>query len=248
MKNKLTVVITTHAGVVGSPSTKIIDQTIGSMIESCPDLAECDFWIMCDYNSVKIEEFMEYSSNLKRMMKTYELKYVVWGRENSGLKDNYLKAITSISTPYLFMSEHDWNFEQKFEIKEIIEAMDKSSRVNFVKFSKRPNMVVNIDWPEEIWETIAIQDEEFSFLTKTNSFATHPHVIRVSKFLNHWMPLRPGDNSLKSIEWTLYTEYQKDIAVLGFEEAHRKWGCFNYGSISADRYIVHLDGSNSGRK
>jgi hypothetical protein len=60
------------------------------------------------------------------------------------------------------------------------------------------------------------------------------------------MVTNPKLNQLKGslgIEDILYRLYQFEIGQLGFEKAHQKWGCYNYGSKSGKYLIQHIDGS-----
>ena len=91
-------------------------------------------------------------------------------------------------------------------------------------------------------------DKEELDLTKTSSFATNPHIIKKSKFLNEWKYhlTYPGSDP-NSIELPLFHKYRDEINMFGFEEVHNKWGCYNYGPPSGLKYLEHLDASKSGK-
>ena len=154
----------------------------------------------------------------------------------------------SVNTPYVLFSEHDWLFLDNIETSNIIKCLDKNDFVNFIRFNKRNNNKAHIDNPEpgdhDFWETHIEEETKIleQPLIKTNCIATHPHIIR-KDVINRWIPFL----NTWSIEWDLYSQYNKDIGSLGFEKAHKKWGIYNYGGIQNNKIIKHMDGSNSGR-
>ena len=82
---------------------------------------------------------------------------------------------------------------------------------------------------------------------KTDAIATHPHIIRTSKFMNDWFDIAniPGGNT-GQVEVNLYNKYTDSIRQDGFKKAHKKWGVYNYGAKNDSKLITHSDGSDSG--
>lgn len=242
INKKLTVVLTTHI-LPSAPSTHIIEECINSIREKFEGINECVFKVYCDVKNPKEWATKEYLNNLKQIN---NIEIII--NPNSGLKINYLQALNEATTPYILFSEHDWQFLHKVKTTNIIECLDKNSFINFIRFNKRNNDKAHLDNPEpgdiDFWETYVEEDLEIKeqHLMKTNCIATHPHVIR-KNIINTWLPLL----SSWSIEWDLYSNYNKDIDNIGFEKAHKKWGIYNYGNTQTKKIVKHIDGSNSGR-
>ena len=81
---------------------------------------------------------------------------------------------------------------------------------------------------------------------KTDAIATHPHIIRASKFMNDWFDIasKPGPMT-GQVEVNLYNRYTSIIKRDGFTKAHKDWGIYNYGGRNEKKIITHLDGSNN---
>ena len=243
LSKQLTVVLTTHI-LPTAPSTYIIEECIKSIREQFEGINECKFLIVCDVKNPNSSTTKEYINNLRKI-KNIDLVE----SPNSSLQINYNKAIDLITTPFMLFVEHDWIFLNKINLTNLLKTISENIFINFIRFSKRDNFKAHIDNPEpgdgDFWEThIEIETKDLpSPLIKTNCFATHPHIIRVSKFINDWRIL------LKtfSIEWDIHEKYNEAINKYGFIEAHNTWGIYNYGKINDKKIITHLDGSNSGR-
>ena len=176
------------------------------------------------------------------------------GTDTSALQTNYIRGIAEASTPFVFCCEHDWTFLREVQIKNIIKCMTENYSVNFIRFNKRDNNFLFSDCPPNLsghWETYVEEEKNLSGcdLMKTNSIATHPHVIRVSKFQNDWIDIanQPQPGVWGAVEVNLYRRYTLDIERMGFKHAHEKWGIYNYGSKNDARVVMHTDGSLSGR-
>lgn len=252
LKDLLTVVITTHI-LPTAPSTEIIEDTINSIKKSFLGIEECDFLIYCDSDTDNINRG-RYITNLEKIEDVNVLEYAHEGFLNTGLRDNYIRAVMDSKTPFVFFCEHDWIFLREINAKKLLNAMNNSNKINYVRFNKRDNCKSHKDNPEpgdqDFWETYV--EEEIicdSFFMKTDCIATHPHLLRVDKFKNDWSEYASiyHSNITGIVETNLNYFYKMDITNIGFESAHKKWGIYNYGSKEDKKIITHSDGSNSGR-
>lgn len=240
LRNQLSIITTTHA-VPSAPSTKIIETSIRSLYKNFPGSQLVHHWIYFDSKEDKIS--LEYWNNLQKL--SIEFPNIILIKEpHSGLKPNYLKAIRNIITPYLMFIEHDWIFLENVNLTHIIDEFKSKPNLHYLKFNKRDN------FQKGGWDTVLIKDSSIkNFLAiKTNSWSNHPHLARRQKWLSSWITMvsNPKLNTLKGsygIEEILYNIYQFEINQLGFEKAHQKWGCYNYGSFSGKALVEHIDGS-----
>ena len=239
LQKQLTVVLTTHI-LPTAPSTHIIESCISSIKKQFKNINKCKFLIFCDVKNIEEWVSKEYISNLNQI---HNVNIII--EPNSGLKQNYIKAIKSIDTPFMLLIEHDWVFLNKINTPLLMDTMIKDSDINWVRFNKRDNNKSHINNPEPgdeiFWEThIEADNSRDQPLVKTNCIATHPHIVRVHNFKNNWLKYL----YTSSIESDLYHAYKLDIDKYGFEEAHKNWGIYNYGDITDKKIIDHLDGSN----
>jgi hypothetical protein len=240
LRTQLSIITTTHA-IPSAPSVKIIETCLKSFYEHFPGLEFVHHWIYFDSREDKVS--LEYWDNLLKLKDTYP-NLILCKEPHSGLKQNYLKGLKNIITPFFMFLEHDWIFSEKVDIPAIIHEFNNKPNLHYLKFNKRDN------YQTGGWDTNLIKDDTIKTFTaiKTNSWTNHPHIVRREKWLNSWLPLvmNPTFNQLKGsfgIEEILYRLYQYEIQQIGFEKAHKKWGCYNYGSKSGKSLVQHIDGS-----
>ena len=239
MKDKLTVLVTTHI-LPTAPSIQIIKECTDSIFDNFKGINECNILIYCDSrDSVTSQQYLDNLSTLKNVK--------IIDRPHSGMRSNYQHAIENCQTDYFFFCEHDWLFLRPVEIKKLIYCMDKNPNINFVRFNKRNNW--KVDDANDAWETHIEEEDQIKecSLMRTNCVATHPHIVRKKKFVEEWLPFIDNVQGGWSIELSLYVVYTSAIRLLGFQEAQKRWGIFNYGSKKEANIITHLDGSDSGR-
>tara|TARA_R110000744_G_scaffold311029_2_gene418635 strand:+ start:1423 stop:2202 length:780 start_codon:yes stop_codon:yes gene_type:complete len=255
IEDALTVVLTTHV-LPSAPSTEVIEATISSIKDNFTDIEVCKFAIYCDSDTTN-KNYEEYIRNLRKIEGVDVVDSPHIGINSGGLQANYIKGMMEASTPFVFCCEHDWRFLREIQTKNIIQCMVENDSVNFIRFNKRDNSHAHKANPElgdeggTFWETYV--EEEVGLtgcdLMKTDSIATHPHIIKVSKFRNDWIDIakNPIPGLVGAVEQNLYNRYTADIRHMGFDSAHKKWGVYNYGSKSDTKIVVHIDGSLSGR-
>lgn len=253
IKDMLTVVITTHV-LPSAPSTKFIKTTIDSIRESFNEIEGCTFIIYCDSDETN-ESHKEYLENIRDIDGVTVIDNPHPGRKHDGLQTNYIRGLREAKTPFVLCCEHDWLFLRKINTRKIIECMTENDEVNFIRFNKRDNRFAHIDnlGPgDEIqycWEH-HVEEANLSgcSLMKTDAIATHPHIIRVSKFMDDWLSIAEKQQICTgAVEVNLHHTYNRDIESMGFSPAHKLWGVYNYGCKDDDKIIIHQDGSNTGR-
>ncbi len=252
LKDLLTVVITTHV-LPSAPSVETISNTIQSIKENFTDIEECEFIIYCDSDTDN-SNHDDYINNLNTIENVIIKEYAHKGFLNTGLRDNYIRAAESSKTPFVLFCEHDWIFLREINTTKLINAMKNNEFINYVRFNKRDNDKSHKENPEPgdqvFWETY-VEEQKISdcYFMKTDCIATHPHILRVEKFKNDWSQYasiyQPHITGI--VETNLNYFYKMDITNVGFKNAHKKWGIYNYGSKGDKKIITHSDGSNSGR-
>jgi hypothetical protein len=240
IRTQLSIITTTHA-IPSAPSTKIIEMCLKSFYNHFPGSELAHHWIYFD--SREDEVSLKYWKNLQKLTDIYP-NLILIKEPHSGLKPNYLKGLKNSITPFFMFLEHDWIFQETVDLKSILNEFQKKNDLHYLKFNKRDN------YQRGGWDQYLIKDNTIKGFTaiKTNSWTNHPHLARRHKWLSSWIQMvtNPKLNQLKGslgIEDILYRLYQFEIGQLGFEKAHQKWGCYNYGSKSGKYLIQHIDGS-----
>lgn len=247
IKDLLTIITTTHIHEY-APSVDILEKNLESSYKNFLGVGECKHLLYID-SKRKDKVYKQYIQNILNLTKDRFPNISLIDSPNSGLKFNYWHAINTINTPYMLFIEHDWDILHPVDTKKVLEVFNKYNFVNLVKLPKRANMI-EMDVASRIQDYIVEPEPRIKELdlTKTSSFATNPHIIRVSKFLNEWKyHLNYPGSDPNSIELPLFHKFRDEIKTFGFEEVHNKWGCYNYGPPSGLQYLKHLDASKSGK-
>lgn len=237
LKHLVTIITVTHI-LPSAPSIEIIQKMLNSLhqnVEGAKYLTHMIFVDSCPSNPNNDT----YINNLLELKDQYNNLYII-NIPNSGLKSNYINGIKLTNTPYLYFIEHDWIFNEVIPTDRFVNIMQKYSDVNYIKLSKRDN--------EETggWDKTLTVDNRFDDLIKTDSWTNHPHIVRKDKWVKDWINIiNPNQKNEKSygVEEVLYKHYQADINKTNFDKAHRKWGCYNWLSITGKSPIKHIDGS-----
>jgi hypothetical protein len=237
LKHMVTIITVSHV-IPTAPDVSIIEKMLESVREYIEGAKYMNHIIFVDTkpNNPHNQQFIE---NMNKLRKTRPNLYVL-EIPNSGLKSNYINGIKLCKTPYMYFIEHDWIFNQKVPTTYFVDNMEKYNDVNYIKLSKRNNMEYGG------WDKILVHDERFKHLVKTDSWTNHPHIVRHKKWLDDWLKvINPNIKAEKSygVEDVMYQQYQNDITQITFNNAHKKWGCYNWLSKTGLSPIKHLDGS-----
>lgn len=232
----LTVCLTTHT----NSSTELIENTIASIRKNFLDIEGCKFVIYSDakYSDGNYHNHLEKLNNIQNVL--------VHSRPD-GLQNNWINGVLESETPFVLNCEHDWIFLREIDTKVLIQSMLDYDFINYVKFNLRDNHSAHKDNPGPkdacFWETYIEPEDRVKnqSLIKTNSIVGHPHIIRKEKIAKDWINIvnnkLPG--VLGSVEVNLYDAYTLDINRMGFNEAHKIWGVYNYGSLEDLAIIKH---------
>ena len=242
LSDKLTLVTTTHL-LASAPRTWVIRTMLNSCRKRLAGIGACRHIVYYDApDQSRFNELSKrYEDALRKLRGDFGIELIV--RENSGLKSNYLHAISECKTPYLMFIEHDWLFLKRVDIAAVIRAMDTHAFVNLVRFNVRRNDA------HSFWDHFVCGEPRIAELplTQTSCWSNNPHIIRVAKFKDSWRSLIDEEPSsgANGLEEVLYRAFNADIFATSFHEAQSRWGCYIYGGLRERRMIHHIDGRHS---
>ena len=152
------------------------------------------------------------------------------------LRGNWYHMVENCQTPYFLFLEHDWKFIKEIPTEKILDEMDKYERFNYLRLPyTKLGPGEPIHWDEQLGGMFERETEIDLPLTKIAFWSGNPHIAKVSKCKDfyvpthrqHWSDRTKGTSHL---EKELMEVILDDIKVIGKEEAHNKWGCFLYGT------------------
>lgn len=231
-EEKITILIPTTFCTT-APKTVMIEHVINTF-KKMTGLTKCKFIIHYDMKD-KSTESQQYLNNLLNLSMKYENMKVIHSI-CGGIGTALLKMNKFLKTDYYFLLEHDWQFERKINLKEIIAMMDKySKKIHYIRFNKRKNIPLKFDHTLQPSYRYGIR------MLKTSAWSNNPHIGRTAKLKEDWIKyIRKDTGNSSGVEDRLHSVYQKDIKELGFEKAQNKWGVFLYGQAEEERVVSHL--------
>jgi len=106
---------------------------------------------------------------------------VIYGN-NLGIVGNLLLMNRMVKTDFVFILEHDWIFNRKLDLNNIMDIMDKYEFINYIRFNKRNN----IEFPpfdSKLEPETRVKEID---LLNTWSYSGNPHIIN-KKFLKEFV-------------------------------------------------------------
>jgi hypothetical protein len=156
-----------------APSTVLIENTYKSFINCFKKNLDVTVW--CDPKP-NIDYANEYLKNLKNIFPTVNV--------SSSLSDGYSKAVKNSNTDFMFMLEHDWEFNNniKHSLDTILEIMFEDDLLH-LRFNKRANVDKKFD--RGIFE---VNNKKMTYCV-TPGLSNNPHIINRQKYIDLALPL-----------------------------------------------------------
>lgn len=253
MKEKLTILTTTHfkasahriqASYIGNhdrynTSTDLILETIENLYKYL-DTNEIRHIISLDHDP-KDHGSCEYLNNLNKLTINYpNIEIIV---TTDGIRNSIMNLINSVETKYFLWFEHDWQFVRDCKFKYLLDLMDSESNINYIRFNKRDNIIMNCD-SELLERKFNVNDVDI-VLCGTSGWSNNPYLGRLDNWKDQWMTYlheMPKKDQHVTIEVELQNLYRGDISKLGFEKALDKWGVYIYDKRGASKVVHHTNG------
>jgi hypothetical protein len=241
-------IVTATSAIACHPSTTLIERAVSSL-GTLAGLSRCRHLIVCDnYAGANRDLATRYELYKRRLhalaqsggfctrVEITELEHAV------GLPGVILEAVFRVSTPYLFVFEHDWEVIRPIDTSGIVRALARYRTVQHIRLNKRRTTICG-------WDRILEPDSMMRGvpLTRTSCWSGTPHFAKMSHYHRVVLPRireRPGGGTL-GFEDPVHASYVRDIRSFGFDRAQRDWGVFIYGRIGDPPSVLHLDGAHT---
>ena len=254
LEDKVTVVLCTSP-VKSNPSTKLIQETYGSMCHYAPCLKACRLIICCDgyktrerpkYRSGQVtqEGGLQYEEFLTRLKKL-NLGEIARCSERQGFGFALKNALTRVRTPYVIVVQHDRNFVREAPIVQIVKCLEKND--DWLKYVLLPTTTV-LNYPRYVQSKyqlrIAPQPTEFGFsLTPLLQWYDSTHVCSMRHYRE--FVYRGGLVARGGFVEDKLGQYQlKRIKERGLS-AHAEFAQFVLDDGIERPMVTHLDGHDS---
>ncbi len=237
---QLLTVITATSPVLSIPATTHIYPAQVSL-HRIPALAKAKKIIVFDAipeaNKHLEAAYTRYKKNIQELTETdYYFKNTEllscteWGHLSGAIKE----ALKHVTTPFVFMHQHDLVLEKSFDLNGIIATMIANPHVKYVHFWGGKNK--KSKW----WNRIVdekIEGISHVPLTRCFGWSDQCHVASVEYYQNFVLP--ECDHCF--METAMQKMYSLRLNQEG-EEVHKDFGTYLYGDLSDGHYIKHTDG------
>lgn len=210
MRNDVSVHIFTNA-TASAPDTQLIQRTYSSFCQTFG--ADVAVTVWCDPHP-NTDQGTAYLANLRGLF--HEVN------QTHSLSDGFVQAVTTGTTPYLFMLEHDWQFlpTVRHSLTEIMAAMDAQDLLH-LRFNKRANVAKKSDRALQ-----AVEYPSMPYCT-TGFLSNNPHIIHRDRYRQ------------RALQWITIREktfgIEKDLS-----QGHLTGAI--YGPAGYPATVEHLDG------
>jgi hypothetical protein len=171
-------------------------------------------------------------AEVRQLVENY-LGHPIQLHETTGLADGVAKSLVKSDSDYLFQLEHDWTFETALinhSLIDIVGAMDKS-RVNYLRFNKRPNVCI-VGHPFEVHPMLNMSGIP---VCRAGFFSNNPHVVNRRHAERRYLPhIRGNAKKSSGVETEITAAVKEDFYI--------------YGGANYPPTVRHTDGTKSVRE
>lgn len=154
------------------------------------------------------------------------------------------QALKKVTTPFVFIHQHDMYFVKNFNINACLESMLANPNIKWVQFSGRPNSAHKGDIQASRFGPIDEYVEGGSLipLTRVFGWSDHTHIASTDYYNHFIMPMCKGNY----MEDTVCKNFKKALLHKNLAERntiHLKFGTYLYGNLEDGCFFNHSNGS-----
>ncbi len=156
-----------------------------------------------------------------------------WGHLSGAIEE----AMKHVTTPYVFMHQHDLVILKPFDLNGIIATMDENPAIKYVHFWGGKNKSSKW-WNRRLDEKV--EGTHYVPLTRSFGWSDQCHVASAAYYKDFVLP--QCDHCF--MENAMQRKFKKKFDKIG-KKSHEEFGTYLYGELSDGHYIKHTDGRNS---
>lgn len=222
-------------------SLKCLELLYINLLYNCPELKKCKFILCHDINDDdtvdyydKLEIFCNlYNIELIKNDKSFVFNKNTYNCDNWGA--NIINLITKCKTEYFMFLEHDWIFNSKININNILDLFINNKFINYIRFNKRSPSSSALANGGSLWDIFLKYYDNLN-LTRTCNFSNNPYISRKSVWINDWIPKLINNNRITTIEHDI------NFNITSLMKLYEDWGLYIYGNVRDEPLIRHTDG------
>lgn len=242
---ELITIITTTNPIPSIPSTKHIYPSQKSLFR-IPAFALCKKIIVFDgvqpgYEN-RAADYDKYKKKIRKLTKIdpyFANTTLVYCDSWVHLSGAIKKAMERVTTPFVFIHQHDFILQKDFDLNALIATMLANPNIKHVRLNRGLTNTAFLNWEGPIDEVT--DPTYFVPLCRTCGWSDNDHVAFVDYYRNFVLPqCKHGP-----MEQFLHAAIRNAIASIGVE-GQKPFGTYLYGKITDGNYLFHTDGRLEG--
>lgn len=243
---RLITVINSTSPIKSMPSLKHIYSSQSSLFKN-PTLARCKKIISFDGMRPEFEQrrndYAIYKGLIQAM--TYTDPYfrnveLVFCKEWGHLTGTVKAAIEKVTTPFVFLFQHDDILQKDFDLNGCIASMLKNPKIKYIHLTRGFNFE-NACWFDPL--DTHVEGGSLIPLTRAFGWSDYAHVATVDYYKNFILP-QCGHHFMEVFISHKFRAEIENKTMEEMEKIHSKYGSYLYGNIEDGNYIFHTDGRN----
>lgn len=236
---ELITVITTTNPIPSIPSTKHIYNSQKSIFK-IPAFNKCKKIIVFDGIQPTFEnrvaDYEQYKQNVRLLTETdpyFSNTELVICEKWEHIAGAVAKAIEHVTTPYIFVHQHDFVLVKPFDLNAVIATMERNPNVKHVKLA---NPGINSHWHHSVIDE-KVHGPTFIPLCRTFIWSDNDHVSPTKYYTDFVLP----NCGFGAMEAFLNSYLGREREKYG-NACHPMFGTYVYGSLKDGGYLFHSDG------
>lgn len=243
-KELITVICTTNP-IPTIPSAHILNESMRSL-EKIPALGGCKKIIVFDGIQPGFEErqadYDAYKENVAKL--GYENTELIFCEKWVHLAGAIEKALEHVTTPFVFIHQHDFVLQKPFALKRLLGAMQKNENIKYVRLNQWKHNQPKKKWGHHYEydgdvDKVVVGGSSFP-LSRTFGWSDNDHIARTDYYREFVLP----NCGFGAMEWYLHPMLKEAIRTQG-PEGHLPFGTYLLGDLEDGCYIHHSDGRNT---
>lgn len=240
-------IITTTNPIPSIPSTKILYASMKSLYQ-IPAFRRCKKIIVFDGIQSGFEsrqnDYEEYKKNISKLTETSPYFFnteLVFCPQWSHLAGAIKQALEHVTTPYLFIHQHDFNLVKKIKLNHLLTSMHTNPNIKYVRLNSYgknlPSNTTGFHYRYDGDVDNFVEGGSLIPLTRTFGWSDNDHIARTDYYRDFILP----NCKFGAMEWFLHPLFKKSLREQG-PNCHLLFGTYLYGGLNDGKYIQHTDG------
>ncbi len=247
---ELLTVITSTSPIPSLPSLKHLYPAQASLFK-VPLLAKCRKVIVFDGVSPADEKrsrgydiYKRRVTRLTREDPVFANTDLVFCQEWVHLAGTVRKALEVVSTPFVFLHQHDHRIVKSFDLSGCIRSMQKNENIKRIQFTRYRNKGRYAGDLQSSWDgPVDTYVEGGADVPLTRCFGWSDFcTITTREYLASFVLLRCGHGFMETFVHQAFKEELKGRDDAGIREVQRTYGTYLYGGLDDGCYVEHTDG------